>query len=98
MTPRRPLPIIDTRRRPTAALGDKGQEWYRFTAQADDSVRIDIYDFIGYDPWFDDGASAKRFAKDLQEITASTIELHINSPGGDVYEAIAIYNALVDHA
>jgi hypothetical protein len=41
--------------------------------------------------------SASKFIGELREITAPNIELHINSPGGDVYEGIAIYNALRDH-
>lgn len=44
------------------------------------------------------GVSAKEFAAVLDEISdASEIRLHINSPGGEVWEAIAILNALRRH-
>jgi ATP-dependent protease ClpP protease subunit len=60
-------------------------------------ARIDIYESIGYDPWFDEGVGAKQFAKDLREIKASRIELHINSPGGFAFDGVTMYNALRDH-
>lgn len=42
--------------------------------------------------------SANYFRKQLEEIPeADTIELHINSNGGDVKEGIAIYNMLKQH-
>jgi hypothetical protein len=72
-------------------------DWYRISNSAGDTARVEIYDFIGYDPWWDEGVDAKKFAKDLGEIRASTIELHINSPGGFVTDGILIYNALRDH-
>ncbi len=45
------------------------------------------------------GVSAKEFAAALDEIKdVKTIELHINSPGGDTFEGVAIYNALIGHS
>lgn len=43
------------------------------------------------------GISAKEFIRDLQDVENDEIELHVNSPGGVVFEGIAIYNALKDH-
>lgn len=43
------------------------------------------------------GITAAEFTEQLRDITAGTIELHINSPGGDVFDGIAIFNALRDH-
>lgn len=44
------------------------------------------------------GVSAREFLETLDGLSdAKTIELHINSPGGEVYEAIAILNALRQH-
>lgn len=56
-----------------------------------------LYDPI--DSWGGDwGVSAKEFAAALDEVpAASEIRLHINSPGGEVYEGIAILNALRNH-
>ena len=76
------------------------RDWFRIVNKADDdgnTAYIEIFDVIGYDPWWDEGVSASKFIDELREITAPNIELHINSPGGDVYEGIAIYNALRDH-
>ena len=49
------------------------------------------------DPW---GVSAKEFADALDELPAdvSEIRLHVNSPGGEVFEAIAIANLLRAHS
>jgi ATP-dependent Clp endopeptidase proteolytic subunit ClpP len=81
------------------ALRPNDREWYRIVNKKNDDVAyIQIYDRIGYDPWWDEGVSAAEFVKELREIKASTIDLHINSPGGEVYEGIAIYNALRDHS
>ena len=54
---------------------------------------IYIYDEIGF--W---GVTAKQFISDLNALGDIThINLHINSPGGDVFEGIAIFNALKTH-
>jgi ATP-dependent protease ClpP protease subunit/phage head maturation protease len=52
-----------------------------------------VYDEIGGSF----GVSAQQFAEDLQEITADTITLRINSPGGSVWDARAIANSLRHH-
>jgi len=51
-----------------------------------------LYDEIGF--W---GVNAKDVALALRGITASTINLRINSPGGDVMDGVAIYNMLRSH-
>lgn len=65
--------------------------WYSIKASAaGGAADIHIYDEIGY--W---GITAKTFVSDLKAISdATSINLHINSPGGDVFDGIAIYNAL----
>lgn len=55
-------------------------------------ARLDLDDEIGV--W---GISAADFIAQLRGVTAGTIELHISSPGGDVFDGIAMYNALRDH-
>ena len=68
-------------------------DWYRIKNQADaDVAEVWIYDEIGY--W---GVTASDFVKELQTVDVDNIELHINSPGGDVFDGIAIYNALMNH-
>jgi ATP-dependent Clp endopeptidase proteolytic subunit ClpP len=76
------------------------REWYhiRWLNSAKDgetgaTARIDLYDEI--DPFW--GISAANFVTDLRALEADTIELHVNSPGGSVYDGIAIMNALRQH-
>ena len=55
-----------------------------------------LYDAIGAD-FFGDGITAKAVLAAVQEVEragATNLEIRINSPGGDVFEATAIYNAL----
>jgi ATP-dependent protease ClpP protease subunit len=58
-----------------------------------DSATIDLYDVIGGSG----EATAKSFRQQLNAIKAKSITLRINSPGGYVFDAIAIYNDLVAH-
>jgi ATP-dependent protease ClpP protease subunit len=76
---------------------DHRREWYRIENKKNDVARIDIMEPIRYDPWFDEGLGAKQFVKDLRDIKASRIELHVNSPGGLAFDGVTIYNALRDH-
>lgn len=58
---------------------------------------IYLYGAIGMS-WFGEGVTAKQFAKDLKALGAvSAIDLRINSEGGSVPEAEAIYTHLVEH-
>lgn len=59
-----------------------------------DEAHVYLYDEIS--DWF--GISAEQFVKDLAEITSKTIHLHVNSPGGSVFDGTAIYNALKQHS
>lgn len=61
-------------------------------ALASGTAEMLVYDEIGY--W---GITAKDFAVALAGITASTINVRINSPGGDVFDGLAIYNSLKAH-
>ena len=80
--------------RTTRNAGNTRPDWYRFEAKAGgDETAIYIYDEVS---WF--GISADRFVRDLQAVTTAKIALHLNSPGGDVFDGIAIYNALKQHA
>ena len=57
-------------------------------------AEIFLYDAIG--GW--DGITAKEFASELKALgDLTTIKNHINSPGGDVFEAAAIYQLLAQH-
>jgi len=62
--------------------------WYDIKDKAE-KAEIWLYEEIGM--W---GKSAKDFIMDFKKITNKQVDLHINSPGGSVFEGNAIYNAL----
>lgn len=65
-------------------------------ASTDDNT-ITIYDPIGYDWWTGEGVTAKRISAALRSIGDSDVIVKINSPGGDVFEGLAIYNLFREH-
>lgn len=70
------------------------KSWFRIQAKEDQTADIYIYDEIG--GW---GISARRFTEDLISLgNLSHINLHIHSPGGEVFDGIAIYNQLKNHS
>uniref|UniRef100_UPI00190F8217 ATP-dependent Clp protease proteolytic subunit n=1 Tax=Klebsiella pneumoniae TaxID=573 RepID=UPI00190F8217 len=68
--------------------------WYTIKAASDaTSANISIYEEIG--GW---GITAQQFSEDLEALgDISHISLHVHSPGGDVFDGIAIYNLLNKH-
>lgn len=69
----------------------------RITMTANKTADVMIYDQIG-ESWFSDGVSAKGFTQTLADMgEISQINVRINSPGGSVFEGLAIYNALKNH-
>ena len=78
----------------TSATKTNNQSWYTIQAKTADTAEISIYDEIG--GW---GISAQQFAKDFKALgnNLKQINLHIHSPGGDVFDGIAIYNLLKNH-
>lgn len=68
-------------------------------AAADDQAdrTISIYDVIGYDWWTGEGVTAKRISAALRSMGAGPVTVNINSPGGDLFEGLAIYNVLREH-
>lgn len=80
--------------------------WFTFKNAADDASVVDIHiiDFIG--SWDDDwlarnwgyemGVTARQFVEELAKLPTSVkaLNVHINSPGGDVQGGVNIANAL----
>lgn len=68
--------------------------WYAIENKADatNEVEVSIYDEIG--SW---GVGANKFVSDLKKIDAKKINLRLNTPGGEVFDGTAIFNALRDH-
>lgn len=74
------------------ADGERG--WYQIrNAASPDEAELLLYDEIG--GWF--GATADQFVEDLAGITAPSLRVRVNSPGGSVFEGLAIANALRAH-
>lgn len=66
-------------------------------ASDEDENTIGIYDPIGYDYWDDSGVTAKRISAALRSLDGADVVVNINSPGGDVFEGLAIYNLLREY-
>ena len=75
------------------------ERWAAFphAAEADNPNTISIYDVIGQDYWSGEGVTAKRIAAALRAIGDKDVTVNINSPGGDMFEGLAIYNLLAEH-
>ncbi|KAB0549802.1 Clp protease ClpP [Pseudomonas argentinensis] len=61
------------------------------------SDTITIYGVIGED-WYGEGVTLKRIDAALRAIGERDVTVYINSPGGDMFEGIAIYNRLREHS
>lgn len=66
-------------------------------AEADDPNTISIYGVIGEDFWTGEGFTAKKAAGILRSIGKKPVSISINSPGGDMFEGLAIYNLFREH-
>lgn len=98
----RKLPEAKAPQRPQAfqwdAPADVLAKWAeRPMAAAEGEDTISIFDVIGEDFWTGGGFTAKRAAGALRAIGNKDVKVQINSPGGDVFEGIAIYNLLRAH-
>jgi ATP-dependent Clp endopeptidase proteolytic subunit ClpP len=78
--------------RPRAKLRQGRNDWYRIENKTGDAAEVFIYDEIGY--W---GVTAADFVKEFKDVNATQVDLHINSPGGEVFDGVAIYNAILNH-
>lgn len=67
------------------------------SAAATDDNTISILDAIGQDFWTGEGVTAKRIGAALRAIGDKEVIVNINSPGGDFFEGVAIYNMLRAH-
>lgn len=58
---------------------------------------IEMYELIGYDWWTGGGVTAKSVSEQLRSLRGQAVEIRLNSPGGDMFDGIAIYNLLREH-
>jgi len=68
------------------------RKWYSINNLAGGEADVMLYGEIG---WM--GTSAEDFVSDLKQLQANQINLHLSSPGGGVFDGIAIMNALRAH-
>lgn len=66
--------------------------WFSIRAAAGGEAEVLLFDEIGAF-----GVTAKAFVTELKPHADKAIRLRVNSPGGDVFDAVAIYNALKNH-
>jgi ATP-dependent Clp protease, protease subunit len=82
-------------------LSPKALELWRPGVQAEattDEATISILDVIGQDYWTGEGVTTKRIAGALRSIGAENpVTVYINSPGGDMFEGLAINSLLQEH-
>ncbi|EMJ9261497.1 head maturation protease, ClpP-related [Klebsiella variicola] len=65
-------------------------------AASDNDNTISIFDVVGRDYW-DEGVTAKRISGALRSMNGADVTVNINSPGGDMFEGLAIYNLLREY-
>lgn len=73
-----------------------GANWFEVKNITEDAADIFIYDEIG-EGFFGGGISATSVIEQIKALGNRKLNVRINSPGGSVFEGIAIYNALARH-
>lgn len=66
-------------------------------AASEDENSISVFDVIGQDYLTGEGVTAKRIAAALRSMDGKDVTVNVNSPGGDMFEGLAIYNLLREH-
>lgn len=81
-------------------MDKKPNKFWEMKMSANNSSSADIFiygDIVSY-AWFEDETSASTFKSELDGLgDISNINLYINSPGGSVFEGVAIHNMLKRH-
>jgi ATP-dependent protease ClpP protease subunit len=84
---------VNPRDRLTRITARGPRDWYRIeNAAKPTEADVWIYDEIGF--W---GTTADQFAREVAGLDVSTINLHLNTPGGSVFDGVAIHNVLRNH-
>lgn len=78
---------------PAAAM-ERWNGGIRAAREGDNS--ISVFDVIGADYW-GEGVTASRIAAALRSLGGADVTVNINSPGGDMFEGLAIYNLLREY-
>ena len=71
---------------------------FKNKSEEKDVGELYLYGEITSTTWFEDDVSPKQFKKDMDALgDINTLNIYINSPGGDVFASQAIYNMLKRH-
>lgn len=98
MRKRNQMPIAQFQSKPDMPFPLALDKWNPDIKAADTTEKtIDILDPIGYDWWRDSSITAKTIGAQLKSHAGADIVVNINSPGGDVFEGLAIYNLMREY-
>lgn len=77
-------------------------KFWKFETQQDKGGKkksqLIIYGPLSESSWWGDEVTPKAFRSELDALSGDDIEVHLDSPGGDVFAGVAIYNSLRDYA
>jgi ATP-dependent Clp protease protease subunit len=69
------------------------KNWYHITNKAEGPASVEIVGPIG-NTWDGEGMTARQFIRDFKAISANDVTLTINSPGGSLFDGLAIYSVM----
>ena len=90
-------PQMDVRSYIAPSAFDRWDSSIRAVAEDQEDRTIGIYDVIGEDWWTGGGFTAKRMSAALRSLGKGPVTVAINSPGGDMFEGLAMYSMLREH-
>jgi len=94
-------PAVDfaLNRAPGHQAGERSHRGLSMTKRvsADSAAELMIYGRIGGGGWFDEGIGANDVAAALRDAGPGPINVRLNSPGGDVFDGVAIHSLLARH-
>lgn len=73
--------------------------FWKIKNEADaEEAEMMIYGQISDETWWGDEITPRQFAEDLKQCGGKNLAVHVNSPGGDVFAAQAIYSQLKNYS
>lgn len=79
-------------------MGKKNKKFWNFKALDENTAELTLYGEISDISWWGDEVTPKQFKEDLDALgDIDTLNVYINSPGGDVFAGQAIYSMLKRH-
>jgi len=77
-------------------ISNRGKGFFKVESKAETEATVYLYDVITSDDFWG-GITPMAFIKEIAAITAPVVHLRINSPGGDVFAARAMQQAIREH-